>query len=211
MGGLIQRLLPERIRDGVVSELSSTPTAGVGGDARMTNFLHRRKTTWVLVLWSAYVATWAGLTGPGPAMAALWWFAGTIVFGLPGSATGRSSSGGGASWAGSSSRGGGEWRVVELQLTTPPPSSGTMQTRDEQQRPEQASKRGARWRAPFPEQPRARVRDRSPRLAAALHRRPSRAMPAGLAMSKSTSPSAGRQSSIAVGASGRSTSRAATT
>jgi hypothetical protein len=47
----------------------------------MTNFLHWRKPTWALVLWSGYIATWALLTGPGPAMIAVWWLAGMIVIG----------------------------------------------------------------------------------------------------------------------------------
>ena len=47
----------------------------------MTNFLHWRKMTWALVLWSAYVPTWAVITGSGPAMVTLWWLAGMIVFG----------------------------------------------------------------------------------------------------------------------------------
>lgn len=48
----------------------------------MTNFLHWRMMTWVLVVWSPYVATWTVVTHPGPAMVALWWFAGTAVFGV---------------------------------------------------------------------------------------------------------------------------------
>ena len=48
----------------------------------MTNFLHWRKMTWALVLWSGYVATWAVITGSGPAIVTLWWLAGLIfVFG----------------------------------------------------------------------------------------------------------------------------------
>ena len=31
----------------------------------MTNFLHWRKTTWALALWSGYIATWAVITGSG--------------------------------------------------------------------------------------------------------------------------------------------------
>ena len=48
----------------------------------MPNFLQWRKMTWVLVVWSPYIATWAVVTDPGLAMAAVWWFAGTGVFGL---------------------------------------------------------------------------------------------------------------------------------
>jgi hypothetical protein len=47
----------------------------------MTNFLHWRKTTWALVLWSGYIAAWTAITGPGLAMVALWWPAGMIVLG----------------------------------------------------------------------------------------------------------------------------------
>ena len=47
----------------------------------MTNFLNRPKTTWALVLWSGYIATWTLVTGPGPAMVALWSLAGMIVLG----------------------------------------------------------------------------------------------------------------------------------
>jgi hypothetical protein len=47
----------------------------------MTNFLHWRKMTWALVLWSGYVPTWAVVTGSGPAMVMLWWLVGMIVFG----------------------------------------------------------------------------------------------------------------------------------
>ena len=46
----------------------------------MTNFLHWRKTTWVLVLWSGYIATWAVITGSGPAIATVWWLVGPVVF-----------------------------------------------------------------------------------------------------------------------------------
>ena len=45
----------------------------------MTNFLHWRKMTWALVLWSGYVVAWTVITGSGPAIFTLWWLAGTIV------------------------------------------------------------------------------------------------------------------------------------
>ena len=48
----------------------------------MTNVLHWRKTTWILLLWGGYVPTWAVITGSGPATVALWWLAGAIVFGV---------------------------------------------------------------------------------------------------------------------------------
>jgi hypothetical protein len=47
----------------------------------MSRFLHLRTMTWVLGLWSAYVAAWAGITASGPALFTLWWLAGTIAFG----------------------------------------------------------------------------------------------------------------------------------
>jgi hypothetical protein len=45
----------------------------------MINFLGWRKMTWALVLWSGYVATWAVITGPGPAIVTLWWLVGVIL------------------------------------------------------------------------------------------------------------------------------------
>ena len=47
----------------------------------MSRFLHWRKMTWALVLWSAYVVAWTGITGSGPALFTLWWLAGTIALG----------------------------------------------------------------------------------------------------------------------------------
>jgi hypothetical protein len=47
----------------------------------MTSFLHWRKSTWVLVLWSAYVALWMVTAGSGAPMAAFWWLTGVTVFG----------------------------------------------------------------------------------------------------------------------------------
>jgi hypothetical protein len=47
----------------------------------MTSFLHWRKMTWGLVLWSGYVATWAVMTSSGPAVVTLWWLIGTTVLG----------------------------------------------------------------------------------------------------------------------------------
>jgi hypothetical protein len=46
----------------------------------MTNVLQWRKTTWVLLLWGGYVPAWAVITGSGPAIVAVWWLAGAIVF-----------------------------------------------------------------------------------------------------------------------------------
>ena len=45
----------------------------------MTKFLDRRKMTWALALWSVYIATWTALSGPGPAMVALWWLVGIAL------------------------------------------------------------------------------------------------------------------------------------
>ena len=47
----------------------------------MTSFLHWRKMTWAVVLWSGYVPTWAVITGSGPAMVTLWWLVGMTVLG----------------------------------------------------------------------------------------------------------------------------------
>ena len=46
----------------------------------MTNFLHWRKMTWVVVLWSGYLATWAVITGSGVTILAVWWLVGLVVF-----------------------------------------------------------------------------------------------------------------------------------
>ena len=48
----------------------------------MTNFLHWRKTTWALVLWSGLMATWIVVAVSGRAIVALLWLAGMIVLGL---------------------------------------------------------------------------------------------------------------------------------
>jgi hypothetical protein len=82
----------------------------------LTNFLHWRKTC-VVVLWSAYVPTWAVITGSGLAIVTLWWLVGMIVFS--------------ALWLGTqplfqqgrgfngvfSRRGWSDWRVVNLHRT----------------------------------------------------------------------------------------------
>jgi hypothetical protein len=46
----------------------------------VTNFLHWRKMTWALLLWSGYIATWATMTGSGPAIIIVWWLVGLVVF-----------------------------------------------------------------------------------------------------------------------------------
>lgn len=47
----------------------------------MTSFLHWRKLTCALMLWSGYVAIWSVVTGSGPAMVTLWWLVGMTVLG----------------------------------------------------------------------------------------------------------------------------------
>jgi hypothetical protein len=49
---------------------------------QMTSFLHWRKMTWALVLWSAYLATWMVLTRSGPVIVIVWWLAGVGVLQL---------------------------------------------------------------------------------------------------------------------------------
>ena len=44
----------------------------------VTNFLHWRGMTWVLLLWGAYVATWMMVTDSGLTLAAVWWLAGMV-------------------------------------------------------------------------------------------------------------------------------------
>jgi hypothetical protein len=83
----------------------------------MTNFLHWRKMTWALVLWSGYVATWAVITGSGPAIVTMWWLAGMTALGSLWLATqplfqrGRGLNGV-FSWPGWTN-----WRVVNLHRT----------------------------------------------------------------------------------------------
>jgi hypothetical protein len=80
----------------------------------MTSVLQWRKTTWVLLLWGGYVPAWAVITDSGPAIVALWWLAGAIVFGALSLGTQLLSRPGGGfhgivsrpRWA--------NWRVVDL-------------------------------------------------------------------------------------------------
>ncbi len=46
----------------------------------MSRFLHWRKMTWALVLWSGYIATWMVVTASGPAIVTMWWLVGVVVF-----------------------------------------------------------------------------------------------------------------------------------
>jgi hypothetical protein len=48
----------------------------------MTNFLHWRKMTWALVLWSAAMTAWPLLGSVSAARVGVLWFAGAIAFGL---------------------------------------------------------------------------------------------------------------------------------
>ena len=42
-------------------------------------FVLGRTMTWMLALWSGYIATWASVTGPRPAIVAAWWLAGVAL------------------------------------------------------------------------------------------------------------------------------------
>jgi hypothetical protein len=44
-----------------------------------TFVLGRTTTTWMLALWSGYIATWATVSGSRPAVVAAWWFAGVAL------------------------------------------------------------------------------------------------------------------------------------
>jgi hypothetical protein len=46
----------------------------------VTDFLHWRKATWALLLWSGYITTWALITSADPAMVIVWWLVGLAVF-----------------------------------------------------------------------------------------------------------------------------------
>jgi hypothetical protein len=45
----------------------------------VTSLVLSRTTTWMLALWSGYIATWAVASGSGPASVAAWWLAGVGV------------------------------------------------------------------------------------------------------------------------------------
>ena len=85
----------------------------------MTSFLHWRKMTWAIVLWSGYVPTWAMITGSGPAMVTLWWLVGVTVLGSLWLAT-QPLFQKGRGLAGVFVRPGwSDWRVVNLHRTHP--------------------------------------------------------------------------------------------
>jgi hypothetical protein len=46
---------------------------------RVTSLVLGRTTTWVLALWSGYMAAWAVASGSDPAIVAAWWLAGVGV------------------------------------------------------------------------------------------------------------------------------------
>ena len=48
----------------------------------MTKFLHWRKMTWALVLWSVAMAAWLVVGGPGPALVVVAWLLGVVGLGL---------------------------------------------------------------------------------------------------------------------------------
>jgi hypothetical protein len=48
----------------------------------MTRFLHWRKMTWAILLWSGAMLTWLAGTEPGVALGALLWFLGFVVLSL---------------------------------------------------------------------------------------------------------------------------------
>ena len=69
----------------------------------MTNFLHWRKMTWILLLWSAAAVTWLLVADSGAAVVGLLWLLGTLGLGFVWSNTGRCSARDEASAAASSS------------------------------------------------------------------------------------------------------------
>jgi len=85
---------------------------------QVTNFLHWRKTTWALALWSGYIATWAVLTSSGPSMVILWWLAGLVIFRPLWFAT-QSAFGQGRTLDGFVRPGSTHWQVLGLHRTNP--------------------------------------------------------------------------------------------
>ena len=39
-----------------------------------------RTTTWMYALWTAYIATWAAVSGSSPAIVAAWWLSGLVLW-----------------------------------------------------------------------------------------------------------------------------------
>jgi hypothetical protein len=81
----------------------------------MTRFLGWRKTTWALLAWSAAMAVWQAVGGPGLVLVGLLWLAGAAALGLVWFLTrspfrqGRGFRNGLFAWPGP-----GRWRVVNL-------------------------------------------------------------------------------------------------
>jgi hypothetical protein len=48
----------------------------------MTNFLHWRKMTWILLIWSAAAVAWLLVGGSGMAAVGVLWLLGTVVLGF---------------------------------------------------------------------------------------------------------------------------------
>jgi hypothetical protein len=48
----------------------------------MKNFLHWRKTTWALIVWSAGMTAWLLLSGPGVPLTVGLWIVGCVVLGF---------------------------------------------------------------------------------------------------------------------------------
>lgn len=46
----------------------------------VTSLAVGRTTTWMYALWTAYIATWAVVSGSGPAVVAAWWLAGLVLW-----------------------------------------------------------------------------------------------------------------------------------
>jgi hypothetical protein len=84
----------------------------------MTRFLHWRKTTWALPVWSAAMVTWLLVGGPGAILLGLFWLSGAAAVGAtwfttrPPYRRGRGFRNGLFAWPGP-----GHWRVVNLHRT----------------------------------------------------------------------------------------------
>lgn len=46
----------------------------------VTTIVRGRSRTWMLALWSGYIATWATVTGSRPGIVAAWWLAGIALW-----------------------------------------------------------------------------------------------------------------------------------
>jgi hypothetical protein len=52
---------------------------GHGHPRPLSPLVAGRLVTWLLALWSGYIATWAALSGSNPAIVAAWWLAGVVL------------------------------------------------------------------------------------------------------------------------------------